>query len=109
MIETLPEISKKDILAFLSQIKPSLEKEGVEKIGLYGSYAKEQADLYSDIDIAVKLKQEYLTSHDAWDYFNLINRIKAMISEKFSRHCNVLDLESDSFIINTVKDEIHYI
>ena len=109
MIETLSPVTKVQILDFLRQLKPSLEKEGIEKIGLYGSYANEKADLYSDIDIAVKLNDDYLSHHDVWDYFNLINHIKALISEKFSRKCDVLDLDSDSFILTTVKDEILYV
>jgi len=109
MIQTETSVTKEQILAFLRKIKPALEKEGVEKLGLYGSYAKEKADTYSDIDIVIKLKKAYLSNHDAWDYFNLIRQIKSKISEKFSRKCDVLDLDSDSFIINAVQNEILYV
>ncbi len=109
MTQTDTPVTKEKILAFLRDIKPSLELEGVEKLGLYGSYAKEKADVFSDIDIVIKLKKTYLSKHDAWDYFNLVRQIKSKISEKFSRKCDVLDLDSDSFIIKTIQNEIMYV
>ncbi|TWO19887.1 nucleotidyltransferase domain-containing protein, partial [Campylobacter hyointestinalis] len=39
-----PILTKEAILAYLSEIKPSLEKDGIQKIGLFGSYAKGYAD-----------------------------------------------------------------
>jgi len=109
MVATLSLVTKDDILTFLSQHKAALEKAGIGKIGLYGSFAKDTADIYSDIDIAIQLKKNYLSEHDAWDYFTLIDHIKTLLSKKFTRKCDVLDLDSDSFIINTIKDEIIYV
>ncbi len=44
------------ILHFLKQHKDELEKEfGVTKIGLFGSYARNEQNEHSDIDIAVEL------------------------------------------------------
>ena len=48
-----PALTKEAILAYLSELKPSLEKDGIQKIGLFGSYAKGYAGEDSDIDIVV--------------------------------------------------------
>ena len=40
MKTTLPDLTKESILAYLSELKPGLEKDGIQKIGLFGSYAK---------------------------------------------------------------------
>jgi predicted nucleotidyltransferase len=44
-------------LTFLTTIKPQLQKDGIEQVGLFGSYAKNSATLTSDIDIAIKLNK----------------------------------------------------
>ena len=40
------KVSKEKILAFLKELKPSLQKEGIKKIGLFGSYAKGVIHVY---------------------------------------------------------------
>jgi predicted nucleotidyltransferase len=49
--------TQKDVLTFLTTIKPQLQKDGIEQVGLFGSYAKNSATLTSDIDIAIKLNK----------------------------------------------------
>jgi hypothetical protein len=49
-------MTKKYILEFLHQHKKQLQENyGVTKIGLFGSYAREEAQEDSDIDIVVEL------------------------------------------------------
>ena len=51
-------MTKDEILITLEKEKPYLqEKYGVEKIGLFGSYARNEATQESDIDIYVELKE----------------------------------------------------
>ncbi len=55
-------LSKDKILSVLKNNKPALQNLGVEEIGLFGSYAKNEANLKSDIDIFTKLnKTDYRT------------------------------------------------
>ena len=49
----LSALTKETILAYFSEIKPSLERDGILKIGLFGSYGKGYADENSDIDIVI--------------------------------------------------------
>lgn len=37
----LPILTKETMLAYLSELKPDLEKDGVQKIGLFGNYANQ--------------------------------------------------------------------
>ncbi len=51
------QISKDEILNQLKTEKPRLaEKYGVIEIGLFGSYAKSQGNIDSDIDLLVELR-----------------------------------------------------
>ena len=50
-------MTKTDILDFLSKHKEVFfKKYGVTEIGLFGSYAREEASSESDIDLFVKMK-----------------------------------------------------
>ena len=48
-------MKKEEILNKLKELKPIYQKEGLEIVGLFGSYAKDNETEYSDIDIAYKL------------------------------------------------------
>ncbi|XPV69337.1 MAG: nucleotidyltransferase family protein [Halarcobacter sp.] len=49
---------KEEILNKLKELKPIYQKEGLEIVGIFGSYAKDSNTDYSDIDIAYKLDYE---------------------------------------------------
>lgn len=54
-------MTKTEILMFLKEHKQELsEKFGLTKIGLFGSYARDEATEESDIDIVVELKRPNL-------------------------------------------------
>jgi len=51
-------MNRKNILDLLAQYKKNKAKEyGIEKMGLFGSVARESADENSDIDICIKTNQ----------------------------------------------------
>ncbi len=101
--------TQKDILTFLTNIKPQLQKDGIEQVGLFGSYAKNNTTLTSDIDIAIKLNKNYLDKNDVWNYFNEINKIKEMIYNKFQMKSDVFDLDSSSVFKDKILKEILYV
>ncbi|WP_321470244.1 nucleotidyltransferase domain-containing protein [Halarcobacter sp.] len=49
---------KEEIINKLKELKPIYQKEGLEIVGVFGSYAKDSNTDYSDIDIAYKLDYE---------------------------------------------------
>ena len=52
-------MNKLEIIAFLKEHREELtEKYGVTKLGLFGSYARDEANKESDIDIAVELESK---------------------------------------------------
>ena len=55
MTEATKKISRDDVLKYLKDIKDELVEDGVYKIALFGSFARDEVDVYSDIDIAIKL------------------------------------------------------
>ena len=101
--------TQKDILIFLTDIKPQLQKDGIEQVGLFGSYARNNATLTSDIDIAIKLDKNYLDKNDVWNYFNEINKIKEMVYNKFQMKSDVFDLDSCSSLKDKIEKEVLYV
>ncbi len=91
-----PILTKEAILAYLSEIKPSLEKDGIQKIGLFGSYAKGYADEESDIDIVVLAdKKNFLERLDLCNAFEYLHDLRKQISNKFHKSVDICDFYSE--------------
>jgi predicted nucleotidyltransferase len=68
---------RKQILAILAQISPLLrEKNGVTKIGIFGSIARDQAGHDSDIDIVVEIYP------DLFKRISLKNELESILGKK---------------------------
>lgn len=75
-------MTKEEILIFLQDKKEFLAKNyGVISIGLFGSYARDEARDNSDIDIAVELKSE----NKFMNFFNL----KYFLEEHLSKQIDI--------------------
>ena len=101
--------TKETILRYLREIKPELEEYGIEKIALFGSFATNQQNVYSDIDIAIQKKNDFLQNHEAYDYFNLISDLKTKIRQALHRNSDIFDLDSDSDFKDSIKNEMIYV
>jgi len=102
-------MKKDEILGYLKEFKNSSQNKLFTEIGLFGSYAKNQADIFSDIDIAVKVDKTYLKQNDIWDYFDAINDIKIALLKRFNLQSDVFDLESSTTLVEKIKKDIIYV
>ena len=95
-------MTKENILNYLSTHKEEFkEKFGVVTIGLFGSYARGDANENSDVDIVIEMKPK-----------SLVNRLK--LKEELVRTFNLdVDIGYFSslrhFIQNEIKNEIIYV
>ncbi len=103
------KITKNQVLQKLRELKPIYEKEGVEIVGLFGSFAKGLDDENSDIDIAVKIDDDYLSKYDVWSYFDTINALKSDIFREVGRKSDIFDIQSSSPIKTTIEKELIYV
>ena len=72
-------MTKTEVITFLKTQKSFLYTNfGVIKIGLFGSYARDEQKNNSDIDIAVELKKE----NKADNYFGLLHFLEDNLSRK---------------------------
>jgi len=102
-------IHRDDILVFLKNEKEKLTSFGLKEIGLFGSFSRNEATEWSDIDVAIRLENDFLARNDAWAYFDLLERIKNDISHRFHRKSDVFDLDSRSDIRDRVDKETIYV
>ena len=75
--------NKEEILAYLSHIRPQLQSEGIEKLGLFGSYARDSAGWGSDIDIVMHTTPFFLQVHPGWEALRVIEELRSTISNHF--------------------------
>jgi len=99
-------VTKEEILNYLRELK----KDSVfSKVGLFGSYAKDDFDAYSDVDIAVQFDRNYLKTHDVWDYFDAIKSIQHQIMQRFGLKSDIFDLDSASPLREQIEKDTIYV
>ncbi|WP_298021276.1 nucleotidyltransferase domain-containing protein [uncultured Campylobacter sp.] len=95
-INISPILTKESILAYLSELKPHLEKDGIQKIGLFGSYAKGYANKDSDIDIVVLAdKKDFLDRLHTFKALAYLNDLRERIASKFHKPVDICDFYSE--------------
>lgn len=74
-MKTLKEIKK----IILSKKKFLMENYGIKEIGIFGSFAREEQNEFSDVDILVSLKKDYRTFDN---YMNLKEFLEKILEIK---------------------------
>ena len=89
-------MDRNEIIQFLKGHKPELEQRfGVIKIGLFGSYARNEAREDSDIDIAIEIRKENVADN----FFGLFHYLEDNLPKK-------IDLGIESNIKPAIKKYI---
>lgn len=88
-------MKKKEILNKLKELKPIYQQEGLEIVGLFGSYAKDDETEYSDIDIAYKLNYEEFSKKYVGGFSKLL-RIDSIKDELKTIFKKEIDFVPDS-------------
>ncbi len=77
-------LTKENILTILALYKQEhSQKYGVEEIGLFGSYAREEANESSDVDVYIKLSKSNLF---------LLSRIRIDLEEILGTHVDIVEV-----------------
>lgn len=84
-------VTKEAILVYLKELKPELQKKGIEKIGLFGSYAKNSAHDNSDIDIVIQSSNMSRQELLGLKFFAYMEDIREQIRNKFQKNVDICD------------------
>jgi len=97
------DINKESILRELEKVKPSLSKKyGVNRIGLFGSFVRNEARHDSDIDVVVELTEP--------DLFALVH-IKEFLEDDFNRPVDVVSTSAymNAYLKTRIDKEAVYV
>lgn len=103
-------MKKEEILERLKEIKPQYEMEGIVLLGLFGSYANDEATQNSDIDILYDVDADKFCSlYPGFKAFGRIENIKLELSNIFHSHIDLatIDNNSKTFKNHALKDAIY--
>jgi predicted nucleotidyltransferase len=67
--------TKEDILNSIRQKKPELKQFGVDKIGLFGSYIRNEQNYKSDIDILIDFDPENETFDNFMEVCDILEKL----------------------------------
>lgn len=101
--------TKENILHYLQELRPEVEKDGITMLALFGSYAKGEETVYSDIDIAFAKNDTFLKEGGATKYFDIVSKIKEKIGKKFHRNVDIFDLNAQSPFQKSIEKELIYV
>jgi uncharacterized protein len=94
--------NKQEIFSILDDIKDTLKSMGIKRMGLFGSFARDESTDQSDVDIIVS----FLPGYKNYDTFF---RLAELLEEHFDRKVELITEESVSPYIKTEIDkEIGY-
>lgn len=87
-------LNKEIILAYLSTLKDELAKDGIIKLGLFGSYAKDKADIASDIDIVICSSKEFLAKFKGFEALIYLDELRQKLMKEFKIQVDICDIFS---------------
>jgi len=103
------KLTKEKILIFLEKLKSELSSYGIVNVALFGSYATQKQNTYSDIDIAIEKKENFLEDYSAYDYFNIVAMIKSRVLKELHKNSDVFDMDSISGFKKDIEKELIYV
>jgi predicted nucleotidyltransferase len=77
------------IIQTLQELKPILQKDGFIILGLFGSYARDEADKNSDIDILYELQEPFFKQNSGFSGFSKLEEIKGKLKNIFNKDVDI--------------------
>jgi predicted nucleotidyltransferase len=87
----MKQIDRQEIIRYLQEIKPQLQEAGIDRIGLFGSVAKGEADLLSDIDILIRTTPKFVEQYRDIKGFLYLEALRDRIAKRFGRSVDLCD------------------
>jgi len=107
-MEAVMIYKQEQIFTKLKELKPLYEKDGFIILGVFGSYARDEADEKSDIDILYKLDTDkFLSKYSGFKAIKKLLEIKREIANTFKKDVDIADISTLSktgkkYILNEV-------
>jgi len=102
----------KNIITQMTELKQQHSSEGFELVGIFGSYARGSADVYSDVDVAYRLDYDVFDSQFKGGFSKLlrIEEIKKELENRLQLKVDLVPLNSaNSRFRNNISKDILYV
>ncbi|MDD3465673.1 MAG: nucleotidyltransferase domain-containing protein [Campylobacterales bacterium] len=81
-----------EILQTLRDIKPEYETDGVSILGVFGSYARNQASENSDIDVLIETNNIFMANHpDGFSGFTKLSKLREELESTLKTKVDIVD------------------
>jgi len=95
--------NKQEVFQLIQNHKPAIQQLGAERIGLFGSFVREEQKDGSDVDLVVEFKEGKKTYRN---FMNLADYLETLLNRKVE----LVTWESlASFVKRNVQEEIEYV
>jgi predicted nucleotidyltransferase len=101
------DLTRQDILNYLRTLNKRLP-DGIRLVGLFGSYARDEQDRYSDIDITYMMDHNRFYKEDAFKKLIALEEIKKEIETALHRSVDLVPANTKNIRIkqSIMRDEI---
>jgi predicted nucleotidyltransferase len=96
--------------ALVVSAKQDYDSEGFILLGVFGSRARGDFDIGSDLDILYKLEERFLERNPGWIAYKRVDEIKDDLAGRFGMPIDVVDIEAlDNVGRNFILPETIYV
>jgi len=78
-----------DMLSLLKHAKQKYAAEGFNIVGVFGSYARNEATNESDLDILYELNDKFISNYQGFDAFARLSAIKNELKNLFGMEVDI--------------------
>jgi predicted nucleotidyltransferase len=86
----MKSIKSDEILTVLRDFNRENEERGIRLIGLFGSYARDEASDFSDIDIAYRIDHHRFYPDNAFRKLEALQEIRSELERRFRRRVDLV-------------------
>ena len=83
--------SKEVVIEKLRSFQPIFAKEGVLLLGIFGSFARDEAKKGSDIDILVETTPKFLERYKGFSGFSKLQEMKEKLEHELKTQVDLID------------------
>jgi len=85
----------------IGKLNEVYESKGFKIVSIFGSYARESADIFSDIDLTYRIDHDIFYKDDAFLKLQEIEKIKKRLESIFKRRVDLISIDSANKLIKS--------
>ncbi len=87
----MSSLEKDIILSKLKELNITYQEDGINLLGLFGSYSRDEATKDSDIDILIETTPKFLSKYRGLKAYVKLDELKNELTNIFSKNIDLVD------------------